>query len=817
MCAGWGALLWFGVSLGGVDTPPLGAFLNPWEGFYRAGDVDYYLDTEELPGLRAPVEVVYDERLVPHLYAATESDLYYAQGFVQAQHRMFQLELTARSAEGTLSEVFGARTLDLDRERRRTGGGRLADRVDSLWRADARAYAAVERYAEGVNAYLATLEPHEYPIEYRLLDFAPSPWSPRSTALVALNMAYTLNAANEDIPATRTRELIGERAFGFLFPERDPEAEPVIPRGTAFWRGDSALLRATERARLGAGVGQVSPPGEPGRVPDGNGGYAPFPEGVGSNNWAIAGERTQTGRPLLANDPHLSLTLPSIWFESELHAGGLHVHGVNLPGVPGITIGFNADVAWGVTNVGTDVLDWRPVDWLDADRTRYRREDGSTGLVTYRTERIRVRGGEDVVERVADTDYGPIVHTDPADHRAGFALDWLTLRRPSAETVKAFLALNRAEGLDDFLAASRAYEWPAQNMVFAGEDGDIALRVSGSLPRRLPGQGRFLRSTGTPGATGVLHPDANPVAVNPAQGYLASANQVSTDATYPYYYTGTYDVTRSRRLNDLLRADSSVSLADAKAMQLDTYFAEAATLLPVLLRLVRERDVSLAARGQLELLREWDYRYRRGDFAPVAYEAWRAAVSERTWDEFAGEGPLLTPRMWRLAELLRDDPLSRWFDVVATEAEREDARDVVTAALAGVSARVDSLSRIDGYGWGDENAPAVPHVARIPAFSRRDVPTDGRAGTLLAQRGTIGPSWRMLVALGALDGELPRAEVVYPGGQSGRPGHPHYTDMLDAWAAGEYYPVTLAFTPAAALAAAGGRAQRLTLTPGRSE
>ena len=255
--AAWAALLWYGASVGSVDTPPLGAFLNPWEGFYRAGAVDYYLDVEELPGLRAPVEVVYDERLVPHIYAASESDLYYAQGFVQAQHRMFQLELTARAAEGTLSEVLGPRTLELDRERRRTGGGRLADAVDSLWRLDERAYGAVARYAEGVNAYLATLEPHEYPIEYRLLDFAPSPWTPRATALVAVNMAYTLNAANDDVAATRTRALIGAGAFAALFPERAPDAEPVIPRGTEFWRGDTALIEASGRGRMGGGVGSV--------------------------------------------------------------------------------------------------------------------------------------------------------------------------------------------------------------------------------------------------------------------------------------------------------------------------------------------------------------------------------------------------------------------------------------------------------------------------------------------------------------------------------------------------------------------------------
>ena len=779
---GLGALLHFGVSVGDTDTPPLGRFLDPYTGFYRSNAVGYYDDDARLPGLRAPVDVYYDERLVPHIYASDAGDLYFAQGYVQAQHRLFQLDLTARSAEGRLSEVLGPRTLALDRERRRTGGPQLADAIDSMWRADAAAYATVSRYAEGVNAYLATLDPVDYPIEYKLLDFAPEAWSPRKTALVALAMAYTLNYRNDDLAATNTRALVGAGDFADLFPERNPRVPPVIPPGTAFPGRDTALLGASRRVdpQWGRNVGS-GPPGSEG--------YAPEPAGIGSNNWVLAGARTATGLPLLANDPHLRLTLPSIWFESELHAPGLAVHGVNLPGVPGVTIGFNRDVAWGVTNVGVDVLDWHRVDWVDAARTRYRMRDGTERAVERRVNRIRVRGQADVLDTVVVTAMGPIVYTEPGDHRRGLALDWLTMRRPSSRTIETFLGLNRADDLGDYLAAARQYEWPAQNLVFGSREGDIAMRVSGTLPRRLPGQGRFLLDADAEAAEGYVDPAENPLAVNPPQGYLASANQVSTDASYPYYYQGGFADYRARRINELLAGVNAATLDDMARVQLDDYSVLASELTPALLGLLREDGLSLEARGAVELLRSWDYRYRAGAFAPVVLSLWAEAVREATWDEFSGDedsGPLLRPEWWRLVELLESDPLHPYFDRRDTP-EREDARAIVTQALADVAPRIDSLSDLGDYDWARHNRVRVGHLARVDAFGRAGLRASGTWSAVNSQRGDVGPSWRMLVELGA----EPRARVVYPGGQSGRPGHPHYADMLDDWADGSYYDVVL--------------------------
>ena len=789
-------VLWFGLSIGATDTPPLGAFLNPYEGFYRSNDAEYYLDIGDLPGLRAPVELRYDERLVPHLYASTPGDLYYAQGYVQAQHRLFQLDLTARSAAGRLSEVLGARTAEFDRARRRVGGHLLARDIAASWADDPAAAEAVERYAAGVNAYIASLRPVDYPVEYKLLDFAPEPWSPEKTALVAVGMAYTLNYNQDDIGLTRAREILGARAFESLYPVRDPEAEPVIPPGTRFDGADTALLRASDRYRVGE---RPAGPRLSSREPEVSGGphdRLPSAErGVGSNNWAVAPARTSAGNALLANDPHLGLTLPSIWFESELHTGGVHVHGVSLPGVPGITIGFNEHAAWGVTNVGMDVLDWHEVPAATPREIR--------------VERIEVRDAAPVIDSVVVTPLGPVVVTDPDDARYGLALEWLTLKRPSGQAVNAFLSLNRARDTSDFLAASRAYEWPAQNMVFASDDGDIALRVSGTLPRRLPGEGRTVMAAGTPRASGFLDDDANPYAVNPPQGYLASTNQVSTDATYPYYYSGGFDAYRSKRINELLRGADPLTIADMAAFQLDDYSAEAAELAPVLLRLVGAADerLSLTARGQAEALRDWDFRYGADAFAPVIYEHWVRAVRSRTWDELSSRGgEVAYPETYTLRRLLAEDPLNRYFDDAATP-ERESAVDIAVGALNAVADRVDSLSRVDGYSWAEYNRPRVDHLLRIGAFSSGVLESvGGRAGTLNAQRGSFGPSWRMIVELG----EPARARVVYPGGQSGRPGHPHYDDMLDEWAAGDYFPVRL--TPPAELGEVDWL-HRVTLTP----
>lgn len=785
LCGGWYLLMDKGISVGETSTPPLGSFFNPFEGFYRNNDADYWKKNLDLPGLRAPVDVYYDERLVPHIYASSERDLFYAQGYIQAQHRLFQFDLVSRAAEGRLSEVLGERTLAFDRERRRMGGGQLASTIDSLWRSNAEEYEAVLSYADGVNAYIDQLSPVNYPIEYKLLNAKPSKWSPRKTALVALNMAYTLNFRNRDIEATNTRALIGERSYEFLFPPRDPNEKPIIPSGSPFLGQDTALINASLRARL-AGPEKSVPLTSPSLSLQG---YKETPEGLGSNNWAIAGIFTSTGKPLLANDPHLSLSLPSVWFESELHTGGLAVHGVSLPGVPGITIGFNEQSAWGVTNVGMDVLDWHEVAYTNPTKTRYRLADGTTAEVTYRIEAIEVLGQETVFDTVTVTEYGPIVFDDPADYRYGLAMDWLTLKRPSAEIIETFMGLNKSKTVRDFIAASYKMGWPAQNLVYANKGGDIALRISGTIPRNLPGEGKYIKQHGDPEAVGYLSPSENPIAVNPLQGYLASTNQISTDETYPYDYRGTFEHFRSRRINELIRGTRKSSVKRMQEFQMDNYSVFAADLVPLLLKDVDREELSLSARGQLDLLQAWDYRFDADDFAPVVFEEWAQALRDLAWDEFEATsktGPLRTPEDWRLIDLLKSDPLNPWFDIQVTD-QRESAADLITAAIEKASPKVDSLSKVDGYSWGEYNNASVQHLMRLPAFSRMDLPVSGRKGTLNAQNGNVGASWRMVVDLSDKVG----AEVVYPGGQSGHPGNPHYDDMVSDWVEGRYYHVEL--------------------------
>jgi len=774
-----------GISIGETSTPPLGSFFNPFEGFYRNNDANYWKESPDLPGLRAPVDVYYDERLVPHIYASTERDLFYTQGYVQAQHRLFQFDLVARSAEGRLSELLGERTLAFDRERRRMGGGQLADVIDSLWRDDPSKYEAVLSYVDGVNAYIDQLLPKDYPIEYKLLNAAPSKWSPKKTALVAINMAYTLNFKNYDIESTNTKALIGERSYEFLFPPRDPNEMPIIPKSAIFEGRDTALINASQQARLGellTEANQSTP--QPGLQ-----GFEETPEGIGSNNWAIGGVFTSTGKPLLANDPHLSLSLPSIWFECELHTGGLAVHGVSLPGVPGVTIGFNAQSAWGVTNVGMDVLDWHKIEYTNPSSTRYRTADGKTAEVTYRVEEIEVLGQDPVLDTVVITEYGPIVFSDPADYRYGLAMDWLTLKRPSAEIIETFMGLNKSKTVRDFISSSYKMGWPAQNLIYANNGGDIALRVSGTMPRNLPDEGKYIKQVGAAEAKGYLKPSENPISVNPPEGYLTSTNQISTNATYPYDYRGTFEHYRSRRINELIRSTRKSSIDRMKEFQMDSYSVFAADLVPILLKDVKRDKLSLSALGQLEVLQAWDFKFMHDAFAPVIFEEWAAALRTLAWDEFESTtktGPLKKPEDWRLVDLLKNDPLNPWFDIQVTD-QRESAADVITAALVKASEKIDTLSKTEGYAWGDYNKAGVRHLMRLPAFSRMDLPVSGRKGTLNAQNGVIGASWRMIVDLS----DEVAAEVVYPGGQSGHPGNPHYDNMVTDWVEGRYHRVEL--------------------------
>ncbi|MFH2056310.1 MAG: penicillin acylase family protein, partial [bacterium] len=584
-----------------APLPPLGAFLNPFSGYLQNGEDPQPPKTLTLPGLQGEVTVVWDDRRVPHIFAANDHDLYLAQGYLTARDRLWQMEIQVLAAAGRLAEVLGPSLVEHDRYQRRIGvPDAAAITAGAIEQAESTG-PVVEAYTSGVNAYIAALDYADLPLEYKLVDYRPEFWAPLRSALLLKQMAWDLTTYNlSELNLTRARELLGEGDVDKLYPVHPPYTEPIIPPGTK-WPFEGPQFSAGGSGASHGALGW-SPPRQ----------QALSDEDIalGSNNWAVSGNRTASGAPILCNDPHLSLTLPSVWYELQLHSPTVNVYGVTMPGAPGIVIGFNERIAWGLTNAETDVLDLIEIEFEDSSCTSYLH--GEEWLPTrWRVDTIMVRDAEPVIDSTRLTEYGPVpsgLREESSSRRfpPGAALHW-TGYGASQELV-AFLQLNRASNYDDYVSALQHYDAPAQNFAFASSDGDIAIVHNGKIPIRREGEGRFVSSDGAEWF-GDIPRQQLPQIKNPQRGFVSSANQYPVDTLYPYYLPGThYSFERGARINEVLDTLNSATPEDMMILQTDLLNIQARLVLPSLLSLVDTDSFSPLERQLFDELADWDYR-----------------------------------------------------------------------------------------------------------------------------------------------------------------------------------------------------------------
>jgi penicillin amidase len=791
-------------------VPALGGFLDPANGVWglaRSANLPVH-SAARIPGLTSPVEVLYDDRGVPHVFAATEEDAWRAEGFVVARDRLFQLELQTRATAGTLSALLGPRLLEVDRAARRRGLAGAADRTFAALDSGAAIFRAARAYAAGVNAWMDAMPRAELPIEYRLLGTRPERWEPRYSLYLFNQMALTLAWQDETLSRIRVRGLVGASATEALFPLNSPIQEPIQPNGEGAPRYDfvrplprpgapDTAAENASREREGVEVALGLSPRNPG-----------LGDAIGSNNWAVGPKRSASGHALLAGDPHLELTLPSIWYEIHLHVPGrLDAAGVTLVGSPGVIIGFNRNVAWSFTNTGADVRDLY-VETVDdpARPTRYRL-DGGWRPVQARIEVVRGPGG-----RVLATDTVYFTHRGPMLREGS---RWLSMRWTPYEAAhpgEEFVGLDRAGSVAEWLDGWKEYVAAAQNGIVADRTGTIAIRSTGKFPVR-PGDGRGdeLRDGSTSAADwpGYLPLELYPFSLDPAQGFLASANQQPVDPRVNPRYFGSnwYSPWRAMRINQLLRADSAVTPDAMRRYQTDPGSARADAFAPLFLAAARAEDA--AGRGDdtlrlaARLLGEWDRRYTRDNRRAVLFEAAMSALVPLVWDELipaagrdsAAAEPVEEPAEAVLLELASDST-SPWWDDRRTRAV--ETRDMILAAALrrGLLAALRDHGAPDGGGWvwSAAHHANIYHLLRIPAFSALGLAVQGGPSTLSPSpgSGTHGPSWRMVVELGP---EV-RAWATYPGGQSGNPASSRYRDRLAGWLAGTLDPVLFPASPA---------------------
>ena len=794
-----------------------------------------------VPGLQGSIEVLRDEAGIPQVYADNSRDLFFAQGYVHAQDRFFEMDLRRHLTAGRLSELFGEKALESDMVVRTLGWRRVAERELAILDPDTRQY--LDAYAAGVNAYISGKSGADLSLEYAVLsltgpDYAPEPWTPADSVAWLKAMAWDLRSNMPDeidrvlATATLTRAEVEQLYPPYPYARNAPIVAEGTVVGGSFRQGERPQLRRPPPA-LSAGSAHTLR-----GIRDllsGLSGLGPG-DGIGSNSWVISGRRSATGQPILANDPHLAPSMPGIWYQIGLHcrevtsACPFDVSGFTFSGMPGVVIGHNQRIAWGLTTMYADVTDLY-LERVDDESGTYR-YDGRRLPLRTRTESFTVAGQDEPVRTtVRATRHGPLL-TDVLDEvgaaarQAGpydVALRWTALT--PGRTMDAVIGIDKATSWHEFRDATRSFEVPAQNLVYADVDGHIGYQAPGLVPVRSGYDGRWPVPGWDPRYRwrGFIPFRALPSVRDPGSGYVVTANQAVVGPRYPFRLTSdsSYGY-RSQRINDLLTGRTGYDVADITALQLDTYNPIAASLVPYLLRM--RLPTAYYREGQ-RLLREWDFT-QPADSAAAAYfnTVWsnllavtfRDQLPEAVWPD--GED-----RWFAVVQRLLREPESPWWDDVSTDGVRE-TRDAVL--LEALRLGRDDMTRLhardpDEWSWGHLHrlwlvnpALGTSGVGVVDAlFNRGPYQLGGGGGTVNATAWdategfevTAVPSMRMVVSMADLDA----SRWIQLTGESGHAYHGNYTDQTGLWVDGE----TLAW-PFSREAVESAAADRLVLTPG---
>jgi penicillin amidase len=758
--------------------PPLGKFFDPYSGFWQNAEHNNFQNevSKKIEGVKDSSTVVFDERLVPHIQANNLHDLYFLQGYITASHRLWQMETQTRAASGRLSEVLGTKTLEIDRNFRRLGLPHSAEKSLEIFKKDSLSNAIVSAYTDGVNAYIKTLNEASKPLEYKLLDYYPEPWSEIKCVLLLKYMANMLTVQEYDFENTNLLHLLGKADFDKLFPNFYEKQDPIIPRGTPY-EAAAITPKAPEKVAIDTKVLETVP--------------KDYPDNVGSNNWAVSGKKTATGYPILCNDPHLSLNLPSIWYECQMTMPGMNVYGASLPGAPAVIIGFNDSIAWGVTNGSMDVKDWYSIEFKDASKNEYKYED-KWRKTTKVVEVIKVRGQADVLDTVVYTHHGPVVYEKGSKSKLGsnlnLAVKWEALN-PSNEMMTMY-KLNKAKNYNDYTDALKHFQCPAQNFVYADAANNIAIWEQGHLPAKWKDQGRFVMDGSDPlnDWQGYIPQEHNPHTFNPERGFVSSANQHPTDESYPYWYSGTYEMYRNRRINNELARMNGITVDSMLQLQCDKYSLKAEETMPLLVKYLQNTAFkNLKAEGRAwNEIKKWNYEMYPGVVSPSIYKYWTDTLMALVWDEIpVKEGRMKWPSLDATFRMMTYEPNSDFFDAKRTKGIRENAVTLTYDAFYWTAEKhYDKVANSNfDMRWGIFKHTSIDHVAKIPALGVFHVGVGGEKNCVDAISEHHGPSWRMVVQLGP----KVKAYGVYPGGQSGNPGSYHYIEFVDSWSNDKYY------------------------------
>jgi penicillin amidase len=763
--------------------------------------------TLSIPGLTDQVEIYRDSMGIPQIYASNEKDLFMAQGYIHAQDRFFQMDVWRHMGEGRVSEMFGESMLETDKFLRTMGWMRIAE--EEIRQMDSTSLSILQAYADGVNAYLENHTGSKLSLEYVILSllspsYEPPAWEIVDSVTWSKVMAFNLSGNSsgwQDLERAKIYKQVGADKAQDLLPSY-PEENPFIVPDPAFGRDSSfndgmAWFLSLSPNPSPLSLGLITTTANP-----------------GSNSWVIAGDHTTTGAPILANDPHLGIQLPSIWYEIGLHCQPksencpVNVTGFSFAGVPGVVIGHNDKIAWGLTNVGPDVVDLY-IEKINPDNPNQYEVNGSWEDMVLVEEVIQVAGAEPESLTVRHTRHGPIFsdvddrfddlsNTTNLDIPSPYAVSvkWSALQ-PSF-TLRSVLNINLAQDWESFRTALREFDAPSQNMIYADVEGNIGYQTPGLIPIRQKGDG-LLPVPGWTDAyewSGYIPFDELPSSLNPPQGFIVTANNAIAGPEYPYSISKTWDLGyRARRITDLLQSKSILSMEDIQSIHGDNFHAMAPLLIPLLEDLTFY-DTEIAS--HIVELEAWDYQNDVDSKHAAIFNAfWRHLLLETFGDEIPDNIPS-SSYAFRLIETLVSDPQNAWWDDVNTQdVERRD-EILYRAFVEGIAELESTLgSNPDKWNWGDLHTRSFNHQMGIGPlgliFNRGPFPTSGGSSIVNANSWVESkgydvvslPSMRMIVDLS----DLTNSFTVHTTGQSGHAFHTHYIDMAETWGMNQLHPM----------------------------
>lgn len=754
-----------------VGLPNFAKLLSPFDAIAAATDnrADSLIT---VPKTGNKIKVSYNKYAIPLISANSAYDLYFVQGYVTAQHRLWQMDIQTKAAAGELSEILGEKTLEYDKYQRKIGMGYAAKNALTAMLADNNTKTALLAYTDGVNAYINHLKPSEWPIEYSVLNHSPEIWSPLRTAYLLKSMAYTLTGHNDDYAVTKTAQALGIDSAEKLFPYTPFRDSYIVPEGTKF---DKVEIPVVPDVIFKAVI-----------PTDDKGGPTPHPNN-GSNNWVIAPNKSMSGGAMLCNDPHLTLSLPSLWFLAELKLNGKSVKGATLPGSPGVIIGANDSIAWGVTNNYADVFDWYALT-LNAKTDQYLYNNQYRPF-TYKTDTILVRGKLPVVIKTPYTLHGPVPYLLPSEKPFNnqtpnrCALRWVA-HQPSNDLL-AFLKINEAQNLAQFDGALSYYACPAQNFAYADARGNIAIRCAGKFPLKWKGQGKYILDGSRPDHLWDKYLTYNqiPKATNPERGYLFSANQTLADTAYPFYLNWYYrNADRALAIDRFLAVKTKLSVADLSNLQNDVTYAFAVDALPLMLEKISKIAKNSKQEQTVKLLSQWNGKMLPELWQPAFFLSWVEECKSVLWGKKLEPNEAFMPRNDLLYKYLVQIPDSSLiFDGNKTKKKESFAELLFIAFNNTIAKQTDSTGKFITY--GKSNPSYINHIGKIPGFGLDPLELPGYGGTVNAQSGTHGPSFRWVVDF--TNTGKPKLYFSLPGGQSGKVGTKNYTHLFESWKQGK--------------------------------